>query len=178
MGETKNHMTRSAVTQLGCLLSPLLSVSFSSMTQPNFPHHGTSHKNGTKMPVCLMCGPRSSNWSSRTGGLLLLDPAAKGGEKTPDDGQRWYLGPGAELTSYSESCDVNFHLVSPNISLRAWKFLMQWYCHTWAGAQIPIAKQGAVLWRQGTFPNIQLLKSKSFILQNIPLIHYRFYNSL
>lgn len=53
MDATKTHMTRSAVTQL--------SVSFSSVLQPDFPHHGTSHKNGVKMPVCLMCGPRSNN---------------------------------------------------------------------------------------------------------------------
>lgn len=74
-------MSRSAVTQL--------SVFFSSVLQPDFPHHETSHKNGVKMPVCLMCGLRSNNLSGGTGGVfLLLDPAAKGGENTPDDGQR------------------------------------------------------------------------------------------
>lgn len=113
MGETKKHMTRSVVAHLGCLLSPLLCVSFSSTPQPDFPHHGASHKNWDKMPLCLMCGPRTNSWSGGAGEVFLLwDPAAKGGEKTPGDGQRRCLGPGAVLIC-SDSCDVNFHLVSP-----------------------------------------------------------------
>lgn len=61
MGETKKHVTRSVVMQLGCLQSLLLYMSFSLMLQPDGLHCGTSHKNRTKMPVCLICGPRGNN---------------------------------------------------------------------------------------------------------------------
>lgn len=113
MGETKNHVTRSAVPQLGWLLSPLLSASFSSTAQPHFPLHGTSHKNWAKMPVSLMCDPGSNNWSGETRGVfLLLDPAARDGEKTPDDGQRWCLGPGAVLIPIQRVVMSTFTLCS------------------------------------------------------------------